>query len=755
MSRINTYPPLPPLRRLRLHDYPTNDELWKLGINPNSSYELEIEPESETETEHYTKRRKHPNRSRFRRFERSKVSSNSPSISPEFKPEAERKMSSQTPPLTHSTSSTPSSSAYSSQGLPLSPNESNALIFFPEQDGSGFYRDSERDVFNSSTTQTNLPRDKKKTGNRIDRNKRTFNGDGLSSSPILNGKLVLDLGLGDIESLPDEQVYSNSQTYDQPHCQFEKGKKAKGISTSSKPKNTLRENSEWPFNVTGQRAPLSRICSEKWSKPSHLPPSAWKQPEFSAEAPIPSSDSTRIHHQSINHQDSTPRSSTSPLRRTDSETIHPSSPFTTALSGSVEGLGIRPTTKLNGHSRQKSNDSVITLKLGHGFVALNPASSTTNSRSTSPAFREDKEGSNIGGTQMIVNIGHKPKDQEPVLEGCLTQSEESIRKKRDILNFLNERSWSTNMNIPTSVPMERSISPVKPDTSLPFDKKPIRSPISSSNGSENYFEQQHHSNSSFTAGTTTTRFSRPVSPSLPEDTLTPLSNPFTYTHRTMSSSPQRPKSPTSAKESLNAVLTRISGQILNEDSDNEEGSLDRMIRAVQKFESGSSYIPRTPPKTPTITASTLPSSPVTDPSRAKHTKGSSIFGNCLPPSPPSSSPSLNEPDRSPHNLPLSSQTTKRSIKRFDIDKISERLKYQQGRISFEELEGFGPPYSVNGANDAQNENSLEELQEALIAPIESDREPVKEIDVSTDRKNRKQKSIMRPKSGNRRWTLPF
>ncbi|WVQ98926.1 hypothetical protein IAU59_006057 [Kwoniella sp. CBS 9459] len=98
------------------------------------------------------------------------------------------------------------------------------------------------------------------------------------------------------------------------------------------------------------------------------------------------------------------------------------------------------------------------------------------------------------------------------------------------------------------------------------------------------------------------RFKRPISPSFPNDSFSPyLSgqhthiNPHTHSHQTLSSAPKRPKSPTTARESLKVVLARNTELALRkgEDDDNDDDdddrrdSLDRLVHVAQKAEYGS------------------------------------------------------------------------------------------------------------------------------------------------------------------------
>ncbi|WWD01185.1 hypothetical protein V866_008125 [Kwoniella sp. B9012] len=608
------------------------------------------------------------------------------------------------PPLSPSS---PSSMTYSSSS-PTTPISTSKLIFFP-QPLSFDHDDEEEDVF-AATPSSYMNRSLAK---------RNLNGDFSS----------LALGLGGIDELPDEPFYpSTSGTFSGfnslptiPLNSTQHPSSGSGGSTNGNqllPSAIPYSNSGISQSVETQkekRKPfghtfLPPLPPQQKGVPTPLLPMGFLPPPSSWRPPCNRS----------------PTKST--LRRTDSDILLP-------FEAEIQAEEIERPIKLNGHMRKSSNDSEVTIKLGNGFVALGV--------SPPQDFDDGDSGDFYSQPQIPMSIntyGHgygiEPRSKPNISRTVSQHDPTTVRQES-----YSGGSGNGNRYRSSSTSDINSKSPPRPSSPTPYSYKPhVSSPLNQ-NGrptspipfamDEDYFQPQGQATSG-------SRFTRPVSPSLPEDLLTPHAHNI-YTHQTLSSAPERPKSPTTARESLNAVLTRHPRYEHDEDDAEgyEEDSLDRLIRNAQRFESGSSsYFPNTPPKSPSAHPYTLPipcnSSRTGSKSKANAKRGFPILKSLFPPSPPPSSPSMNDtasPEVEDNDRP-DENGYGRCQRSFDVNQVNERLKTQRGRICFEELEGVGQPF-FEDADEVVHQHAM-----------------------SHDTRKNGKKDGSRPGTG-RRWTLPF
>ncbi|WVW82875.1 hypothetical protein I302_104887 [Kwoniella bestiolae CBS 10118] len=624
-----------------------------------------------------------------------------------------------TPPLS------PSSSSTSSSDTPSSPSR---LIFFPQP--LHFDEEEEEDVFAATPSP-------------------------VYRSPIQRsitdhfGSLAVGLGLGmgagGIDRLPDEPFYPQStiKGFDTslplgsstlPSSQGGAGGGANQLLPSATPYGSATSPHE-PPNQKERRKPFG----QSFLPP--LPPSQEGVPTPLVPMGFLSSAPPSSWRASPRKNGSSPRS---PLRRTDPDILLPSS-YEEELVEEQEKLK-RP-IKTNGHMRKSSNDSEMTIKLGNGFVALGRTDNPQDAEYGSNGYSDGK-GNSTGNFRSFQPLSYSSSyapgygnPRRPNISRHVSQQNPTIPQENYTTSAFNStggryRSSSTSNVMPRPLqqeinrPSSPTPTPYKPHVTSSLHQNGIPRPTSpiSFAMNENYF---HHGDG--LQFYPTSRFTRPISPSLPEDLLTPNANTNTYTHQTLSSAPKRPKSPTTARESLNAMLVR---HPRDEDEEGyEEDSLDRLIRNAQRFEAGSSsYFPKTPPKTPSSHPYTLPlpSNPGAIKAKNSHNKrGFPVLKTLFPPSPPPSSPSnpgSSSPDTGTENGHQYNHN--HNSRSFDVNRVSEKLKTQQGRICFEEVEGVGQP--VLAGNESDDEEDM--------SPGQS--------------KGRRKEKGSRPGTG-RRWTLPF
>ncbi|WWD09930.1 hypothetical protein V865_008060 [Kwoniella europaea PYCC6329] len=614
------------------------------------------------------------------------------------------------PPLSPSSSS---SMTYSSSS-PTTPNSPSKLIFFP-QPISFDHDDEEEDVFADTPS--------------------SYRNRSLAKRNINDDFSSLALGLGGIDKLPDEPFYpSTSSTFSGvnslPNIPLNSTQLPSSGSGGDTNGNQLLP-SAIPYSNSGISQP-SETQKEK-RKPfghSFLPPLPPQQkgiptpllpmgflPPLSSWQPPPHRSPTK-----------------STLRRTDSDILLP-------FEAEIQAEETKRPIKLNGHMRKSSNDSEMTIKLGNGFVALGESPPQDTDDGKNGDFQSQPRNA------MIINAyGHGygiERRSKPNISRTLSQ--------RDPTTVRHEShsggSGSGNRYRSSSFSDINPKSPPRPSSPTPYSYKPhVSSPLNQ-NGrptspipfaiDEYHFRPQGQATSG-------SRFTRPVSPSLPEDLLTPYAH-NTYTHQTLSSAPERPKSPTTARESLNAVLIRHPKY---EDDEDGEGygkdSLGRLIRNAQKYESGpSSYFPNTPPKSPTSHPYTLPLPSNSNGIKSKRNakRGFPILKSLFPPSPPPSSPSLNGLSAPDLEIQVEEHVRSSAIsdahvqRSFDVDKVNERLRTQRGRICFEELEGVGRPLFEHEDED-------------------DDEGVVHRQGMNSHTRKIGKRDGSRPGTG-RRWTLPF
>ncbi|WWC69256.1 uncharacterized protein I206_103194 [Kwoniella pini CBS 10737] len=584
----------------------------------------------------------------------------------------------ESPPSMALVKSTPPASPVSSlmSSILDTPSSSIGLVFFPQQDTFEQWHQSEEeeDVF-YSTSVNGLTTDQNIYGRKSKHNNHDFTS--ATSMPISS------LGLGVIERLPDEPCYprslsstrlgerslstggsnsnTSSATIGSHTATTPLGHTLLPSPTISSHNNSPRKGKRrLPFghtfltplptmpNIPQPLVPMGIVSN-------HSPPSSsWRASQ--------NNGSPQTHKSELTN---TKQSSKSPLRRTDSDILLPT-------SSQDDGVLRRP-VMLTGHLRKSSNDSEMTVKLGSGFIAVDDSQEGDNELSTHGEFRNQYQ-----YTQILANTCSSSKPN------LLRYTSHQIPKHNYRPASGRDRSSSTSY-----VPSRTASSHVEP---------PQNSLHMNVNGSS-----------------ITSRFRRPVSPTLPEDLLTPHT-PNTYTHRTLSSAPKRPNSPTTARESLNAVLLRHSNKH-QDDSQDEEDSLNRLIESAQRFESGGNYFPITPPKSPSYSSRTVPSptQPNAKPTRPKIQRVFPTLKSLFPPSTPPSTPLLPQASLVDQSPPGSADDVLHRQEVFDVDILSERLKTQKGRIIFAELEGF------HEIDEEQVEN-----QNTEIRPVSS-----------------------------RRWTLPF
>ncbi|WWC60906.1 uncharacterized protein I303_103482 [Kwoniella dejecticola CBS 10117] len=626
------------------------------------------------------------------------------------------------------------------------------LVFFPHPHSqqSDFDSSGEEDVFASPISASrSLPKNNTRYASRkslSEYDESDFGG--ATSIPISS------LGLGGIDRLPDEPIYPQASSYGEhgPNT-TSAGKQTSSsqrflLDQSATPDHidTLmpspiinshegspmkEEKRKLPFGhsflaplpaASDAPQPLVPMRFMSYTKP---PPSSWRSPQLYPQTPKRDREMGKAH-----------RSPTSPLRRTDSETLLPDPPYNDNKHSEQELLK-RP-VHLNGHMRKKSNDSEMTIKLGDGFAPLHlPQDRLGQVQQPLQHNIHNQEHSSI------FNYGHE----------VATAPNMPRHASHQVYNNTFQPTGGRYRSSSTSHVLTKPTRPTGPSSPYqPFASSPLidgrpSSPIPFAMD-EDYAESHTHSHQYSHQGlglglgmnpvdsSTIGRFPRPVSPTFPEDLLTPHT-PNTYTHQTLSSAPKRPKSPTTARESLNAVLIRHPSSFDADDDDEREDSLDRLVQATQRFESGSSYLPRTPPKSPPSQLSILSSSPSqsssTKPIRPKVKRGFPILKSLFPPSPPPSTPSLRDQTgpRPQLDREMHLGMVQRKDERFDVDVLSERLRAQQGRISFAELEGFGQTL----ADEEEQRQDLAELK---------NHEQLRCHDSNGSR----------PSSG-RRWTLPF
>ncbi|KAK6903144.1 hypothetical protein I203_108407 [Kwoniella mangroviensis CBS 8507] len=609
------------------------------------------------------------------------------------------------PPLSPSSSSM----TYSSSS-PTTPNSPSKLIFFP-QPLSFDHDDEEEDVFAATPS--------------------SYRNQSLAKRKINDDFSSLAFGLGGIDKLPDEPFYpSTSITFrdidplpaiplnatQHPSSGSRGGTNGNQLLPSaipysnsgiSQPVETQKEKRK-PFGHTF----LPPLPPQQKGVPTPLlpmgflpPPSSWRPP--SSRSPTKS-----------------------PLRRTDSDVLLPS-------EADIQAEELKRPIKFNGHVRKSSNDSEMTIKLGNGFVALGVSPPQDFDDGDSGDFHSQPQ------KPMSINTyGHgygiEPRSKPNISRTVSQRDPIAVRQEGysgGSGNGNRYRSSSTTDINPKSPPQPSSPTPYsyKPHVSSPLNQNgrptsPIPFAID-----EDYFQPQWQA-------TIGSRFTRPVSPSLPEDLLTPHAHNI-YVHQTLSSAPKRPKSPTTARDSLNAVLTRHPKYEDGDDAEGyEEDSLDRLIRNAQRFESGSSsYFPNTPPESPSAHPYILPlssnSNVIKSKSKSNGKRGFPILKSLFPPSPPPSSPSMNgtaspeveDNDRPNENAYGQCQSS------FDVNKVNERLKTQRGRICFEELEGVGQPFFEH-----ENEDEGVGYRQGMKRGTHQNGK----------------KDVFRPGTG-RRWTLPF
>ncbi|WWD16119.1 hypothetical protein CI109_100544 [Kwoniella shandongensis] len=380
------------------------------------------------------------------------------------------------------------------------------------------------------------------------------------------------------------------------------------------------------------------------------------------------------------------------------------------------------------HKRRGSTDSDVTIKCGKGFVALLPQRMAALRKTTIATVSSPLASSSSSYSARIDDNVRESGRSTPTAKS--SKSRCAAPKKSNHVDMITEP-------ILTEVPMfkiHRSLS----------------------------------------------RDNRPISPTLPD---AKLNDENTHRHQTVSSAPKRPKSPNTAKESLEEVLSKhLPG------SEENAGALDKLIEVAQKVEDGSLHLagrPR-PPSPATIElrrainvnaarasspdrdrdsissrASTYPPRSYQSESEieaeakdldtdtdvplieTKPRRGFLSLRSLFPTSPKRTKRALSpntldeheEQPPSPRLEALSEdQKSAAPQKRtdFDVDKISAILKDTRERVCFAELEGVGEPQSSSVEEEDQED------------PVEVGREAEGEEDPKA----------VRPSAG-RRWTFPW
>ncbi|OCF45387.1 hypothetical protein I317_00632 [Kwoniella heveanensis CBS 569] len=749
-----------------------------------------------------------------------------------------------------------------------SPNtDSNAtgLVFFPQPDRA---REEEEDYFAAPARVP--PRSGTHRG-VIDHPSQTFAwnsrrlsfGGRLPFSLDAEINIGLGLGLGGIERLPDEPQYPPSvPLVNQYKPQETEMPRTASLQTLAMSDHEASEPTKKPFGHSFL-APSPTIISIRDSDTSiskikrqltPLIPVGFVSPPRPSNQPPPSPDGQSA---------STKRS----LGPTDSSTLYPS------LS--------RP--KQLGHARRDSGDSQRTVRPGDGLVPLlqsaKQAATCSSSASSSPldapfwdaSIPTDKKGCNYGDSEHVKysNEGTYVPPRRPATSRFASQGsglplkprakQESRLRSHSVsapfvgagnrtANTIRGRPSSSAISRP-SCPLSRqlyagdrrgSLHTLSPYCPHPDGEGLVHFPFPPA---ENIIRPISPASAS--------RFKRPVSPSLPPEDTSSWPQCFghgehthTHSHQTLSSAPKRPKSPTTAQESLRVVLARnteaaekAGAEADDDEDDDRSDSLDRLVRVAQRAEYGSLplYQPHPPsplslyrkplslpPPMVKLSVGSVPpvncyqhqyllhqrvnghspqmrrgeyTSPsianVREPSMYHHNgdedatvmpvgprprKGFTL-SSFFPPSPPLShgqkhkhlSPSprgqcrpiaTTPPTNDDDFLPTPPETSRVSpaadltTARFDVDKITETLRTNKGRVSFAELEGMSHPSNADTlslVNDHRDDDDDDDRESSggMIAAT-SGRAPVPS---STIQKGRHQHR--RPGSSSRRWTLPF
>ncbi|WRT67334.1 uncharacterized protein IL334_004304 [Kwoniella shivajii] len=430
------------------------------------------------------------------------------------------------------------------------------------------------------------------------------------------------------------------------------------ISGPSVPMGVLPAPSSQRFQRQHQQQQPHQYSPEQQSRPpAQVPPSSWRFPH--------------------------PGSQTPQLSEGDSEvkSAQPTYPS--------EMIYQRPSYGDSRRNSCASGDSEETIRPGNGFVALNDLtpSSFSSPQSTKPA-----------PTGGVAESKRKHSDVETCAEifgpsRTRSTSTSQIPQTSRIPLFSTSVVTNSRPTSPVGNPLDTQDNGTQEDKHSTFKSLGVMRPAAT----------HRHTDTG-----TISRFSRPISPLLPEDlSLSTMihkshsqANKPIHLHRTVSSGPERPRSPATAKESLHAVLTKH--PLVGDNDEQVEGSVDKLVQAAQRYQSASipfnqAYLPRTPPMSPpdrTMSYRTYQTQQALyeEAMESKPKRGFAPLASTFAPSPPPSSPVALSPTAnfSGHN------SLGEVRERFDVNKVSERLRTHKGRIIFAELEGVGEPFQLHG-----------------------------------------------------------